>query len=199
MHANYTEQERISRVKKVYSTLANAMTRVKADGGNMIFDVQNDNISQLNEWYDTFLKPHLIIDKTCYNYAKGCWNETGTKMLNGSTSTPTTNRTGVGLGTVIITAVLNDGTFIDIDPLDIRQVRNSFKVNADPTATAAYVFYFDINGFKKPNTIGKDIFAMVFTEDGLVPAYKDATHEQIDADCSSTGTGHSCLIKYLGK
>ena len=57
--------------------------------------------------------------------------------------------------------------------------------------------FFDINGVKKPNTVGKDIFPLVYTEKGIRPAYSDKTQSQIDKDCSKTGTGYSCIRNYL--
>ena len=39
--AEYTENEKIAKVKKTYATLANAMTLVKANGGDTIFEIQD--------------------------------------------------------------------------------------------------------------------------------------------------------------
>ena len=47
--------------------------------------------------------------------------------------------------------------------------------------------------------VGKDIFVTVFTEDGLVPAYRDQTANKVLSDCSPKGTGYSCLGIYLRK
>jgi prepilin-type N-terminal cleavage/methylation domain-containing protein len=188
--SNVEERERTAKVKKVYATLANAMTRVKADGGDMDFKVVNDNNSNIKSWYDTYLKNYLITTKVCYNQ-KGCWNTDNTKQLNGNIVNY--NHPGFGVGDNIVTAILNDGTFINIDAYGTGY---GFGVNSN---SGTLIIFFDINGSKKPNTIGKDIFATVFTENGFVPAYKDKTKAQIDADCSSSGTGFSCIQKYLNK
>lgn len=195
MHADYPERKRSAKVKKIYSTLANAMTFVKADGGDMIFEVDSDeNLDTMRQWFDTYLKPRLITTKVCYN-TKGCWNEKITKSLDGSTCR--WNVTGVGIGSRIITAVLSDGTFINIDGHRRANLNSYFGVNFDEDYGIAVTF--DINGAKEPNTIGKDIFVTVFTPDGIVPAYKDKTQAQINADCSNSGTGYSCINKYLRK
>ncbi|MCD7780114.1 MAG: type II secretion system GspH family protein [Candidatus Gastranaerophilales bacterium] len=192
IYAQYTELERISKVKKTYSTLANAMTRVKADGGDYIFDVVNDDDENMKNWYDTYLKNSLITTKVCYN-TSGCWNEGDSYNLDGSTVY--CNRTGIGIGANIITAVLNDGTFIVVDAYGKNSISSYFGVDID--TDSGLIMFFDINGSKKPNTLGKDIFAVVFTEDGLVPAYKSRTASQISSDCSSSGKGYSCIQKYL--
>ncbi len=192
LYAQYTEQEKISKVKKTYSTLANAMTRVKAAGGDMIFDVVNNDTEVIKNWFDTYLRNYLVTTKICYDES-GCWNDGNSYNLNGTGAYY--NRTGIGIGANIVTAILNDGTFIDIDSYGKDSISSYFGV--DIASDAGLIIFFDINGSRKPNTIGKDIFAVVFTENGLVPAYADRTSSQIDLDCSNTGTGYSCIQKYL--
>lgn len=191
--ANYNDAERAAKVKKTYATLGGAMTMVKANGGDYIFAVTGDeDLNLMKNWYETYFKPYTNVMKTCYN-TTGCWNEGDTKSLNGSVAR--FNQRGKGLGTNIITAVLNDGTFVCIDGHRGYNLRDYFGVNI--TDQYGIAVTFDINGMKKPNTIGKDIFVTVFTENGIVPAYKNKTRAQIDSDCSKSGTGYSCIIKYL--
>lgn len=194
LYTNYTEQERISKAKKTYSMLANAMTRVRADGGDMIFDVRNNNNESIKNWFDTYLKQYIITTKICYN-TSGCWNDGDSKYMKGSNTA--FNKTGIGIGDNIITAVLNDGTLINIDAYSSAYLAGNFGVDLD--TTSGLVVFFDINGKREPNTAGKDIFVTVFTEDGLVPAGRDRSKQQIDSNCSSSGTGYFCLNKYLKK
>lgn len=69
--AEYTENEKIAKVKKTYATLANAMTLVKANGGDTIFEIQDQDNDSIKEWFDTYLSPYLITTKVCYDQ-KGC-------------------------------------------------------------------------------------------------------------------------------
>ena len=187
------DAERSAKVKKTYTTLAGAMTMVKANGGDYIFSVTGDeDLNLMKTWFNTYFKPYAYIQKVCYN-TKGCWNEGDTYSLNGSVAR--WNQKGKGLGTNIITAVLNDGTFICIDGHRGYNLRDYFGVNI--TDQYGIAVTFDINGAKKPNTFGKDVFVTVFTEGGIVPAYKNKTKEQADKDCSKKGTGYSCIMKYL--
>ena len=190
--ANYTEQEKYSRVKKAYSTLANAMTRLRADGGDGIFEVSDSDINSTKSWFDNYMKPYIVTTKVCYDTA-GCWNKGNTIKLNGQTESY--NRSGTCIGSACITAVLNDGTLININVNSGSDAMSLAKTNV--TSANSVFVHFDINGEKKPNQIGKDIFVTIFTENGLVPAYSNATHAQIEADCSSTGSGYSCIQKYL--
>ncbi len=195
LHAQYIEQERIAKVKKTYSMLANAMTRVKADGGDMIFDIDANSYENVENWFNSYLRNYIIATKVCYNNTAGCWNDGDSLNMNGSTAYY--NDSGVGIGGNIITAVLNDGTFINLNVQTAATVSKYFGV--DINTDYALDIFFDINGSKKPNTIGKDIFAAVFTEEGIVPAYKNRSASEINSDCSSSGTGYSCIQKYLEK
>ena len=190
LHANYTEQERISKIKKSYSTLANAMTRVKADGGSYILDYDlDDTLQAVTNWFDTYLEPYLITSKVCYN-TTGCWTENGVYKLDGTKKSDSTSN---GIGTPVVTAILNDGTAICID----RTTCSQFSIGA--TDTYCLAVYFDINGNKKPNTMGKDIFATVFTENGIVPSGSNLSHSSIEAACKAPASGLHCIMKYLKK
>ena len=187
LFANYTEQEKSQKIKKEYSTLSNAITRVRAFGGSTILDYDiNDDLLTVKTWFDDFLKPQLVTTKVCYN-TPGCWSSEGVKYLNGSTA----NGGSVGIGYPTVTAVLNDGTYISVD----RDSVSSFGVNSDNQY--GLIVYFDINGNKKPNVVGKDIFITVFTEEGFVPAFRHSTKAKVDKECSKNERGRSCIMKYL--
>jgi prepilin-type N-terminal cleavage/methylation domain-containing protein len=187
--SNYQEKAKISKIKKIYSTLSNALTRVRADGGTYILEDEtlNDDLPTVKNWYNNYLKPYLITTKVCYNEI-GCWGK-NTKFLKGTNTYVNNN---IGIGSPVVTAILNDGTYINIDRdgcngLARIKSSNSYCIRID----------FDINGAKGPNVVGKDIFTTAFTEYGLQPAYNTATKALQNSDCSSTGTGCSCILKYL--
>ena len=52
----------------------------------------------------------------------------------------------------------------------------------------------DINGFKPPNTIGRDIYLMILTKDRLLPV--GITGDGAN-DCNSSGAGYGCAAKFL--
>lgn len=192
--AEYREAERSGRVKKCYSTLANAMTVAKSLGSDMDFAVVDQDMQNMRDWFDTFLKPSLSTTKVCYNTA-GCWSKGDTKYKSGEVARY--SRSGIGVGYSIITAVLNDGTFINIDAYDKGDIKNIFGVQIAEQKGLA--IYFDINGAREPNTIGYDIFAVVYKDGGLVPAYNGAAEAKIASDCTKRGTGLSCVLKYLAQ
>ena len=191
--ANANDRERAARIRKVYSTLNQALTLAQADGADFEIVERDHNLELITKTFDDFLKPYLSTIKVCYNQP-GCWNSGDTKFKNGSNAY--TNRTGIGVGTHIITAILNDGSFINFDAYGAASLYRYFGVRTN--RTAGYIMYFDINGERGPNEVGKDIFVAVFAPDtGFVPAYRDKTHQENINDCKSRGTGISCINRYL--
>ena len=180
-----------ARAKKVYSTLANAMTMAKANGADFDFEVANDSNKNMKDWYDKYLKS-LITMKTCYD-KMGCWHKGDTKGLDGKIVYY--NRPQIGVGANIITAVLNDGSFINIDAYGKASIYTYFGTRID--AKSGLVVFFDVNGEKKPNVLGKDIYVVVFSENGVMPAWKDKTAAERNKDCSNKGQGYSCLNNVL--
>ena len=59
--------------------------------------------------------------------------------------------------------------------------------------------FIDINGLKGPNTLGKDVFRVVMNYDknNVMPFNIDKNHNDIDKNCSTTGTGESCFAKIV--
>jgi type II secretory pathway pseudopilin PulG len=187
--SNVDERERSAKVKKAYSTLANAFTRLKADGIDNDYVAVNVNSENITN----YLANYLVTTKVCY-FKKGCWNSGNTRYLNGDIVY--SNRNGMGIGGNPITAILNDGTFIDLEVFSSGSINKYFGVTVKKDTLA---IFFDINGDKKPNVIGKDIFAAYWSDNGFVPAFKGKNQEAIEENCSNSGTGMACINKYLQK
>jgi len=93
--------------------------------------------------------------------------------------------------------ILNNGTLIIF--------YNKNTQCSEPTEPAGDItycgfMYFDVNGFKKPNTIGKDIFEVFVTNDGLIPsgARGDSPPSDPYYGCLPTSVlGLGCTAKYL--
>lgn len=88
----------------------NAYLRSKADNGDLLLD--NVTETSIYQCFEKYLSPYIVTTKICYDSA-GCWNSGDTKFLKGGNCYY--NQTGMGVGIHIITAVLSDGTFINID------------------------------------------------------------------------------------
>lgn len=191
--ANYNEYEKVAKIRKTYATLNNALSLAIVLGGDSIFNVEANDFNTVKNYFNNYLKDRLSVTKVCYNQ-KGCWNSGDTKYLKGGNVYY--NRTGVGIGADIITAILADGTFINVDVYGSASIWTYFGTRVQNNGL---VIFFDINGERKPNVVGKDIFAVIYTTKGLVPVYHNKTQEEIKKDCSKTGTGYSCIREYLRK
>ena len=188
------ERDRAVRIKKIYSMYAQAFTFARAFGADMEFQEVDKSQEAMNAWYNEFMRPRVITMKICYD-SPGCWNPGSTYYYNGQKVQD--NRAGIGIGNQIITAKLNDGTSVNMDMWSNQSmIKNQFGI--DPKGKAVMIVYFDINGEKKPNKVGRDVFVMAYNaEMGLVPAFKNKSKNDVEKDCSPKKTGVSCINKYL--
>lgn len=68
--------------------------------------------------------------------------------------------------------------------------------NCTETKPCATVL-FDMNGAKKPNRIGKDIFGVYIYKDRLEAFGADMTNSELERDCNGHTNGMSCSEYYL--
>jgi hypothetical protein len=145
----------------------------------------------MGNWFLEYLKPNLKVVKYCVNKA-GCWND-GTKTMSGSTFAYDSGATGIGLN--IITFDLANGVSVIIDGWNGYEGNSYFGVKTNYRFIS---FWIDVNGQKKPNVIGKDVFVFVFTKErGLLPAGHDMTDQRIATNCSKSGTGAFCIERII--
>ncbi|MDE6138452.1 MAG: hypothetical protein K2F57_03175 [Candidatus Gastranaerophilales bacterium] len=107
------------------------------------------------------------------------------------TKQPWENDNGWGLN--IITFTIAKDAWFDMDGHSENRCNSMFGID---TKTECLVIYFDVNGAAKPNILGKDIYAVVQTEKGLVPAGADRTKAQVNQNCNN-GDWHWCLQKVV--
>lgn len=153
-------------------------------------DAADGSDAALQEWFETYMLPYMNVSSSCYNGQKGCWSDNiPTTMLNGRQFTDC--RAGYGCGGNWVSFVLNNGTKVALDIGNNAQLRDMFGV--DSTASSCLKMYVDVNGDKKPNRFGIDIFLMTFTEDGFIPAGYSKTPSQLRQNCQTNGNGYWCM------
>ena len=74
-----------------------------------------------------------------------------------------------------------------------RLIGVEYSFESEPYSTV----WIDLNGKKKPNIVGKDIFLYEIYRNSVSPYKKGFKIESIKADCSKTGTGMSCSHYYI--
>ena len=179
-------------LQESYSIIQQVMKYTEYD--DVSFDVKiPDSLDGMKLWSETFLEPHLKYSKICYDTA-GCWQtKAPTKNLKGSVVG--WNRTGIGVGNGIITIKLTNGANLCLDGFAKLDMKRWF--GTDITDSTSLVVYIDANGDSGPNIIGKDIYIVAYTPNGLVPAGFSESNETVKENCSKTSTaqnaGYYCI------
>lgn len=162
---NYEEKVTVVKLKKVYSVLTNAYQLAQLEKGN--FNNNEEGITSKN-FYD-YIAPYLKVQKYC-GVEKGCWPDTMIKFLHGADWENLDNYRNYEK------AIINDGMLLQIYTADRNDLEGEIRV--------------DINGFKKPNTLGKDIFYFKIKNAKLIPL-GDSNSDSEDAfkkHCNMTST-----------
>lgn len=145
--------EFVTGLKKSISILSNAQSILKMDnGGNMSGAYANNN-----EAIDG-LCTQLKCIKVCHNTDTTCFNGANWTMLDG--------RAGwQDYSTAFwAAAILSDGMAIALSP---------WNTNCDGasglTNNLCSIITVDINGLKKPNKMGRDMFEIIFEKERVIP------------------------------
>lgn len=122
----------------------------------------------------------LCIDKP------GCWHKRGiVKSLAGDAPKYENDN---GIGGNIVTFKIANGSMFNVDGNTAEDMA-SFGID---TTSDGLTFYFDANGNRGPNRVGVDIYIMVWSSQGLVPAGYNRTKAQVEQNCLR-GDGYFCL------
>lgn len=173
--------------KKNFSVLSQATQMILLNsGGNLKGFCTNHNC--IKDAYANY----LTVIKNCNSgtLLGNCWHGSvgGLKQLNGNVMSSWDG--GAGL-------ILSDGALLRI----------AFAASNCDSATAGTMFRcgsatVDVNGFKPPNTVGVDVFAIQILEDSTRPYGTDTDGETPNTTClegstAGTNTGTGCSAKYL--
>ncbi len=187
---NYQERQIVTSVKKMYSQISQAVNLAQAKEG----PIENWGWTTYTETYEggaavgEILAPHLKILKKC-EIGSDCFGS-GYKQLNGDDYTFTASNYCPGYK-------LADGSFYFVATLG-KDCNFKTGTSKELMNTCGSI-YVDINGNKKPNTWGKDVFIFNMTKYGVIPAgTKDATIFPFSG-CSKQGTGWGCAAWVVAK
>jgi len=170
------EEELKTAYKKMYSNLSQATTKLVMDSGGTL---KGDK-----DFVNRFSK-YLNVSKLCTasEIYGNCWHKMGEfKYLDGTPATGYGNEPGM---------ILNDGSFV------FFANRTDDCSYTDLGVSDCAKIRIDVNGFKKPNTFGKDIFDIHLFETTIKPVGIPEDNRNPNTDCSPTGSGSSCGYKIL--
>lgn len=175
----------ITALKKSYSAISQALISAQNEYGEIsTWSPSNPKILDL-------LSTQIKMIKKC-DHKSGCWNEeTYTLSGNKIDLYPTC------IGTTQLAFTMADGINVCIDGFGSQSMLDLFGVQQS-NISPYYAFYIDVNGNKRPNKYGKDIFVFIFeySPKGLIPAGTDSMNH-----CNKTETtvwaGVTCTAKVL--
>ncbi|MDD3150773.1 MAG: prepilin-type N-terminal cleavage/methylation domain-containing protein [Candidatus Gastranaerophilales bacterium] len=187
--------------KKSYSDLSQATMMIVADNGGTLAgafpgdtagseDLKNAYASKLNIVKDCSGTSTYGGTGTGVS-AEGCWHSGGDwYYLKGSVLS--NSKTNPGL-------ILNNGSLIYFS-MGKSYCNGDLSSNGGDFTNCGN-FRIDVNGFKKPNTYGKDIFVVSITSNALIPygarGYFDPATSCIEGSTATTNYGYGCSAKYL--
>ena len=191
--SNKQKTEIETKLREDYSIIQQSM-KMSENDGLTIDPYMPEPVQEIQKWFDTFLAPYMKYSNACVE-KKGCWQSDGpTKNLAGEIAY--CSRTGIGVGYGILTMRLINGTNLNFDSYSKEDAKRYLGLI---TTNKVLAIFIDVNGDRKPNIIGKDIFIAILTEDGIVPAGISESNEKVDENCSSNSTdinaGYYCLLK----
>lgn len=151
------QKEFTTAFKKNYSVLLNAYNLSMNDNGvPSSWGLTDDQALNEQKLFDN-LKPYLKILKVCGNSVDGCW----------PSEIYSFNNSWNGALNIISTRywfTLQDGTSIGL-----------LSTDHPDTDQQTFVIYIDVNGLKKPNTVGADIFQLGIINTGKISNYDPKT------------------------
>jgi len=200
--ANHQKRTFETQFTKAYRTLQQVVNLAVAEHGDI--STWNWQDTWTAESKDEFVKkyflPHLSVAKYCLAQSeeRGCFANENINLLNGKTSI-----FNLGATPGEPQFILSDGTSIGFN----------FVSNCSDGKTNCLAIDVELNGAKKPNTLGKDFFKFsfypktgVFLPNGIIDpttynadtnTYMRRTKEQIDANCNKDGQGWYCPARIV--
>ena len=172
--------------KKEFSTFSQVTTSLISDNGGDLINLCTSDIQGncLRDAYGKYLKSTKSCDGNMYSVYGDCWH-----LLDGSAS-KWLNNTGVTAPGFIwrneAGLMLADGSMV---------IFNWFQSDCQSGYGCGYM-YFDVNGFKKPNVVGRDIFQVELHKDRLLPEGAQGTFAS-GQGCDASSSGQACSAKYI--
>ncbi len=176
------EKDTVAKVKKIYSTLSNAINLAVAQNGTidtwgLNFDATENDVKK----FASVIIPYFNVVKDCSTNQTGCISNDIYKYLNGD------NHVAYAASGLYYKLMLTDNTV-----LIFRTAGNG----SCSETTSCGSFFVDINGVKKPNTHGKDTFTFLVFKNRIVPGDSNIQGFE-EYDCNLNGNGRACAAYIL--
>ena len=184
----YQEKVTVTKVKKAYSTMNNALFSAISENGEVdtwdypYYNAGTENVPN-TEVFASKILPYLKILKDCGISQRNCMLDVNYKLSDGSNwNGYTYNRYRL-----YYKVILNDGSYLVIRFEYPKCNGSGDGVVGDKCGW----FLIDVNGDKKPNKFGQDVFLFIIRKNGLTPG-KDCTTKNSAGECTG-GAAHIIL------
>ncbi len=196
---NYQKKQTVSKLKQTYSIISQALTMAQAEHGDTttwdvagIYGTPTDDANfSSKEALETFVKKYFI---PYLNVSKDYGYTSVSSIKYDGPRLPFTGNYTSGKDSLKYFLLLSNNVFISI-VIETSGCASGTSVE-DGTCVDRYlhpVFYVDVNGFQKPNTLGKDIFVMRFNLNSrVVEFYRYASTRQSALSNCATGNSYTC-------
>lgn len=155
---NVQKKQYVSGLNKAYSDLSQATMQVMDDnGGKMTYVFPSNSYADRNRFRDKFCQTLNCIKRCDAGSPPSDCSYSTYKALNGTILTDTAN--------YLPRAILSNGMLIYFDYLPSCSTYSRSNNNF----TMCGAFRIDINGFKEPNQVGRDIFYFEIAQNGVFP------------------------------
>ena len=189
---NHREKVTVTRLKKVYSLLSQALLAAINENGTpdlwakYQYDDIEESVNTITRFDVKNLVNQLKVVKNCGYVSMGCFTSGGYKQLNGAAERDFEN-----LNNRYYKLVLSDGTLLAIEGYE----SNLTSSNDDKNYGEIWV---DINGNARPNTAGKDLFLFLYKQYKVVPyGYNQMDKSLKSGGCTINSSGYSCTAWVL--
>ena len=173
---HYKKQETLSRLKKAYTTINQALKLSEAQNGE--YEYWDTGFSfKPKDYIEKYWLPYFNVLKVCNTYQECNYKSIYPWLnMNGNQFTLTFSHSNLR-----VPFITSDGILYSISTMG----------GAEPTEDNR--IYIDINGSRGPNTFGKDFFVFQRVKGkGILPNCYNNNTNDIKSSCSKSGTGICC-------
>ena len=185
---NYQNKANIARLEKIYSILSQASLHAQEEHGDFnTWNILDENQNSTREIFSYF-EPYLKIVRKCDNKS-GCWAKTTYSLTGGARWSGDYYN-----GDKYINVTLADGTNLSFD---ICEPFYSVFGLPNDIMRPFIIFGVDVNGNKRPNVIGYDIFFFALSQKGIIPFGIGNNSQNCSKNIISNTSGYGCAYKVL--
>ncbi len=194
---NYQERQTVTALKKFYTEISQAYSRAQVDNGtpdNWNWGTGEGNGTDADRIID-ILSPYLKITKRCGNQA-GCFASSTYKTLNKNIDWWGPSGSSGYAGTQLANGLA----------FWIYSYGNNCTQNWGGTkelSSSCGSLGVDLNGFKKPNQLGRDTFRFILTKYNVIPFGTNDSNFTLSNDCRTSSqtnqNGIACAAWVLAK